>query len=115
MSDPCPTRLHDVCGPLLMYLNQNYRLPERIEELRAMPGAEAGGDFTCPMTSQPYVYNPAGVVGANVSQRAVLYDAAPSHSGYRWAVVVREATPNAPFIAEVVAWPESRFPKTHGE
>jgi hypothetical protein len=24
---------------------------------------------------------------------------------------VKEATPNAPFIAEVVAWPESRFPK----
>ena len=114
ISDPCPSRLHDVCGPLLRYMDAHYRLPERIEDLRQLPGAEDIGDLACPTTKQRYIYNPAGVVGANVSRRAVLYDASPSHSGYRWAVVVREATPNAPFIAEVVAWPESRFPKTAG-
>lgn len=114
LSDPCPTRLHDLCGPLLLYLTTNFRLPERIDELRDMPGSDAMGDFYCPTSAQPYVYNPAGVVGANVSQRAVIYDAVSSHAGYRWAIVVREATPNAPFIVEVVAWPESRFPKGSG-
>ncbi len=112
ISAPCPTRLHDICGPLLIYLESNYRLPERIEELQQMPGFEAIGDFACPTSKQPYVYNRTGVIGANVAQRAVLYDARPSHAGYRWAIVVREATPNAPFIVDVVAWPESRFPKT---
>lgn len=112
ISAPCPTRLHDICGPLLIYLESNYRLPERIEELQQMPGFAGIGDFACPTSNQPYVYNRTGVIGANVSQRAVLYDSRPSHAGYRWAIVVREATPNAPFIVDVVAWPESRFPKT---
>ncbi len=112
VNDPCPTLLHDLCGPLLLYLTSNYRLPERLDELRQMPGSDGIGDLACPLSKRPYVYNPAGVLGANVSQRAVIYDAAPTHSGYRWAIVVKEATPNAPFIAEVVAWPESRFPQT---
>ena len=112
VNDPCPTLLHDLCGPLLLYLTSNYRLPESLDELRQIPGSQGMGEFTCPLTKRPYVYNREGVIGANVSQRAVVYDAGPDHSGYRWAIVVKEATPNAPFIAEVVAWPESRFPKT---
>ncbi len=112
VNDPCPTLLHDMCGPLLLYLTSNYRLPEHLDELRQMPAGNRIGEFTCPTSKRPYVYNRSGVIGANVSQRAVVYDAAPTHGGYRWAIVVKEATPNAPFIAEVVAWPESRFPKS---
>lgn len=114
VNDPCPSRLHDLAGPLLVYLTTHYRLPERLDELRQMPGGERLGDFACPTSGRPYLYNPAGVVGANVSRRAVIYDAAPTHDGYRWAIVIREATPNAPFIAEVVAWSEGRFPKGSG-
>ena len=109
--DPCPTLLHDLCGPLLLYLTSNFRLPESLDELREMPGSQGIGEFVCPLSKRPYVYNRAGVIGVNVSQRAVVYDAAPSHAGFRWAIIVKEATPNAPFIAEVAAWPESRFPK----
>lgn len=113
INDPCPTRLHDLCGPLLVYLTTNYRLPEHLDELREMPGApQSIGEFACATSNQPYVYNPAGIIGANVAQRAVIYDAAPTHGGYRWAIVLKEATPNGPFIAEVVAWPESRFPNS---
>jgi len=111
LSDPCASRLHDLCGPLLYYLSRNYRLPETLDELRQMPGLEGVGEFVCPDTKQPYIYNPAGVVGPNVSQRAVVYDAEPTHRGHRWTIIIKEATPNAPFTAEVVAWPESRFPK----
>lgn len=112
MNDPCSTQLHDLCGPLLLYLTTNFRLPETLDELRQMPGAESIGDFACPASKQPYVYNPAGIVGPDISKRAVIYDAAPTHAGRRWTIVIREASPNAPFIAEVVAWPEGRFPKS---
>ncbi|MGB7158454.1 MAG: hypothetical protein WBD40_10345, partial [Tepidisphaeraceae bacterium] len=112
VNEPCANRLHDICGPLLLYLTTNYRLPETLDELRQVPGSDGIGEFACPVSKQPYVYNPAGIVGPNVSQRAVIYDAAPTHGGYRKAIVIKEATPNAPFVAEVVAWPESRFPKT---
>jgi hypothetical protein len=115
VNEPCANRLHDICGPLLLYLTTHYRFPESLDELRQMPGFEGIGEFACPVSKQPYVYNPAGVVGPNVSQRAVIYDAAPTHAGYRKAIVIREATPNAPFIADVVVWPESRFPKSAGQ
>ena len=110
INDPCPSLLHDLCGPLLSYLNWNYRLPEHLDELRQMPLGSRIGELTCPSSKRPYVYNRSGVIGANVSQRAVIYDAVP-HAGYRWVIVVKEATPNTAFVVEVKEWPESRFPK----
>ena len=111
INDPCATRLHELCGPLLLYYGTNFRLPERIEELQRLPGFESLGPYACPVSNQPYIYNARGVVGPNVSTRAVLYDAAPTHAGYRWAIVVEEPAGNAPLVAKVVAWAESRFPK----
>ena len=112
IDDPCATRLHDICGPLLLYYATHSRLPERVETLQQIPGFEAVGPYLCPVSNQPYIYNAQGLVGPNVSLRAVLYDAAPTHAGYRWAIVVQEPAGNAPLIAKVVAWAESRFPKT---
>ncbi len=115
VNEPCATRLHDVCGPLLLYLTANYRLPETLDELRQVPGGNTMEEFACPVSKQPYVYNLAGIVGPDISKRAVIYDSAPTHLGYRWAILLKEATPDAPFIAEVVAWPESRFRKKISE
>lgn len=112
INDPCPARLHDLCGPLLLYYATNMRLPERIEELAQVSGFESVGPFRCPESDLPYVYNPRGVIGANVIQRGVLYDAQPTHGGYRWVIVVEEpSAPNAPLVTKVVAWSEARFPK----
>jgi hypothetical protein len=111
INDPCPARLHDICGPLLLYYATNYHLPARVEELQRIPGFESVGPYVCPVSKQPYVYDAKGIVGPNIVQRAVIYDAAPSHGGYRWAIVVEEANGNDPLIAKVVAWPESRFAK----
>jgi hypothetical protein len=111
INDPCPARLHDLCGPLLLYWATNYRLPETVDELQKLPGFESVGPYACPVSKQPYMYNPNGVIGPNIAQRAVIYDAAPTHSGYRWAIAVEAPAGNAPLIAKVVAWPESRFPK----
>ena len=112
INDPCPKRLHDLCGPLLLYYAINQRLPESIDELQRVPGFESVGPNTCPVSKEPYVYNPKGIRSANISQFAVIYDAAPTHSGYRWAIVVEEPKGNAALQAKVVAWAESRFPKT---
>jgi hypothetical protein len=112
INDPCPARLHDLCGPLLLYFATNNRLPKGVEELQRMPGFESVGPYTCPVSKQPYVYNPKGIISPNVTLRAVIYDAAPTHSGYRWTIVVEEPSGNAPLQAKVVAWPESRFPKS---
>jgi hypothetical protein len=112
LHDPCSSRLHDICGPLLLYYATNLRLPENLDELKRMPGFESINDYTCPVSKKPYVYNPKGVRGPNVSQIAVIYDAEPTHNGYRWVIAIEEPQGNAPLQAKVVAWAESRFPKS---
>ena len=111
LHDPCSSRLHDICGPLLLYYATNLRLPKSLDELKQMPGFESINDYTCPVSGKAYVYNPRGVRGPNVSQIAVIYDPEPTHNGYRWAIAVEEPQGNEPLQAKVVAWPESRFPK----
>ena len=111
-SEPCASRLHDICGLLLLYMDRNIQLPGSLDDLRALPGAQAlAGDFTCPVSGKPYVYNPTGVSGPNISMRAVIYDPEPTHGAFRRAIVVHEAKPGAAFRADVVSWPETRFPK----
>jgi hypothetical protein len=112
INDPCPKRLHDLCGPLLLYYAINQRLPDSIDELHRVPGFESVGPNTCPVSDKPYAYNPKGIRAPNVTSFAVIYDAEPTHAGYRWAIVVEEPQGNAALQAKVVAWAESRFPKT---
>jgi hypothetical protein len=112
LHDPCSSRLHDICGPLLLYYATHAQLPKSLDELKQVPGFESLTDYTCPVSNKPYVYNPKGVRGPNISQIAVIYDPEPTHNGYRWAIAIEEPAGNAPLQAKVVAWPESRFPKT---
>ena len=35
-SDPCATRLHELCGPLLLYYATNRSLPAKLEELNTV-------------------------------------------------------------------------------
>jgi hypothetical protein len=112
INDPCPKRLHDLGGPLLLFYATNYRLPDSVEELQRVPGFESIGPYVCPVSGKPYVYNAQGIRGPSITSFAVLYDAEPTHSGYRWAIVVEEPSGNAALQAKVVAWAESRFPKT---
>jgi hypothetical protein len=67
-------------------------------------------ELTCPVSKLPYVYNPIGIITLDNQPRMVCYDAAPSHSGMRWAITVVEPRDNsANLIAKVVAVPESAF------
>ena len=36
-TDPCAMRLHDICGALLLYYQQNHTLPKRLDDLANSP------------------------------------------------------------------------------
>src|SRR6266498_1301482 len=74
--DDCATRLHEIAGALLFYISQNHHLPQRLSELSNVPGAPT--DWTCPVSGQPYVFDPAGLPTADPTLRVVVYDAVPA-------------------------------------
>ena len=108
-TDACATRLHDLCEPLLLYYATRHEIPARLEDLRQMPGFSEL-DLRCPVSRLPYVYNPVGIQTGDDQPRLVIYDAAPSHSGMRWAIaIVEPKDPANALVAKVVAVPEGRF------
>ena len=78
-TDPCAMRLHDVCGPLLLYYATNRALPAKLEQLSEVSGFESVKNFTCPASGKPYVYNPAGSEpgGAGGGRRRLPSSSAP--------------------------------------
>ena len=109
-TDPCAMRLHDVSGPLLLYYGLNLHMPESLEQLRTLPGADPSLSFACPVSGKPYVYAPNGVAVPNQKGFAVLYDPEPSHSNHHWAVMVEEQ-PDKPLLTRVVAVPAGALPR----
>jgi hypothetical protein len=110
--DPCAERLHAVCGPLLFYYALHRRMPEKLDELRAIAAetGEAELEFTCPVSGRPYIYVPQGVPrGKGQPGLLVLFDATPAHSGLRWAVAVDVPRPGQPLVSKIVAEPETTF------
>ena len=109
-TDACAERLHALCGPLLYYYAVNRRLPERLDELRDLAGLDPAAEFSCPVSGQPYIYNPHGLPRGEKPGFLILYDAQPSHSGLRWAVMVEPPkNPSEPLVPKVVAEPEILF------
>lgn len=107
--DECAGRLHDICEPLLLYYVTRHQLPARLEDLRQVRGF-ADLELNCPVSKLPYVYNPVGIITLDNQPRMICYDAAPSHSGMRWAITVVEPRDNSGnLFAKVVAVPESAF------
>ena len=105
-TDPCATRLHDVCGPLLMYFAQHHELPKDLEDLSKVPGFEDVNDFTCPVSHQPYIYTPTGIPGKVIGTRIIIYDATPAHAGFRWGIsVIEPENRTAPLVAKIIALP----------
>ena len=110
-TDPCADRLHAICGAMLLYYHLNRRLPADVEELRGIAGPDPDVEFTCPVSGQPYVYDPQGRPrGKGRPGLMVMYDAAPTHSGMRWAVAAEQPRNAAqPLITHVVAEQELLF------
>jgi hypothetical protein len=108
-TDPCASRLHDICEPLLLYYIKHDQLPGRLEELREIPGFEKL-ELICPVSKKPYLYNPIGITTSESRARIICYDAAPSHSGMRWAIsIIEPQQENGALVTKVIALPESHF------
>jgi hypothetical protein len=107
-TDPCANRLHDLCGPLLLYYAVHHRLPPTLKDLADEYDV---GDLTCPVSHLPYVYDLAGKRGSDPRMRVIIYDATPVHSGFRWGVGLEEAEEGVAPVAKVVALPASAFKK----
>ena len=108
-TDPCAMRLHDLCGALLMYYFTNGRLPERLEDLAALPGDTEALNFTCPVSGKPYAYSYEGIRIPEQKTRVIIYDPTPAHLGMRWAVIIEEPERDKALITDVRALPESFF------
>ncbi len=108
-TDPCAMRLHDICGGLLLYFAKHGDLPQQLTDMHDIPGLAGESPFICPVSGQPYTYNPAGLLAPERQERIIVYDARPSHSNMRWAVRIQEPAPGQPLVARVVALPESFF------
>jgi hypothetical protein len=105
----CDAHLQDIAGLFLMYSLQNHRLPDSLDELKKLPGAADVGDFNCPVSGKPYLYNREGIPTRSGSGRIILYDAEPTHHGQRLALVIQESAPGGAMVTKVVELPESFF------
>ena len=106
--DPCAENLEDISGAMLMHLNLHGRFPAALEELRPPPGTPALS-ITCPVTGQPYIFNPTGIHLAERAAYIIAYDAQPAHDGRRWAIIMDEPQPDKAFVMNVQQIPESLF------
>src|SRR4051794_36879320 len=97
-SDPCSVRMHEISGAMLTYMAMNGRMPEKLEELRAVTAVGDGPlEFSCPVTREAYVYVPGGL-RAEEGRVVVLHDRSPDAAGLRWVIQMqarrgRQATP----------------------
>jgi hypothetical protein len=107
-SDPCALRLHDLLGGLLLFYAQHDALPPNLKSL-PLPSGDIAEAMHCPVSNQPYIYDPRGLPAPDGASRLMIYDAVPAHGGYRWAVAVAEPRPGQPLTGEVIAVPEAAF------
>ena len=125
--DSCAGRLHDIEGELLEYYRRHQKLPQALQDLR--PIAQAFGDegnYTCPVSGQPYIYVPYGMVIPGDDRRLILYDAVPAHEALvpapggklvveraRWGLLFGDAYGNRPPAAWDIKIPESLLQHYH--
>lgn len=105
MLDPCAERLHDIAGTLLLCCAATGDLPPDTAAIKRT-GGEACPPLECPISKEPYVYNPAGLTIPGQAGLLVLYDAKPSHNGKRWGLIVGQADRNKPLEVRVILLPE---------
>lgn len=104
--DSCAERLHDLAGQLLMFYVQHHQLPKDLSEL----GPDAPKPV-CPVSKEPYVYNPQGLAVPNLSALAIVWDAQPCHSGVRWGILMEPPSPGHPLKVDVIRLPGEPAPK----
>jgi len=113
-TDPCATALHDLAGPILLYYQLNQKLPPTLEAIKQSPAFEESMTLVCPLSKQPYTYDPEGIPAGGNKGKIILYDSAPSHNNRRWALSIIEPTDDRALITKVISLPESTFTKRGG-
>jgi len=108
--DPCAERLHDVCGQLLLHYSSHRTLPRTLQELKTA-GRQPSVPLQCPVSREPYRYNPQGLQVEGQSGRLVLYDAQPCHAGMRWGIFVSPPASGALLITRVILLPDEAIAK----
>jgi hypothetical protein len=106
----CTERLHDISGLLMSYYLLNHRMPQRLDELAALPDAPEGFQPRCPETGQPYGYAPAGLRAPGSDSLLLVYDAVP-HGGIRNGIVTAPAKGDQLPATFVKPFTEERFRK----
>lgn len=108
-SDPCAAHLHDIAGAMLLYFAIHRDLPKSLDDLKSLTDFESPLDSTCPASKQTYVYVPGGLETPGKSKFIILHDAAPSHRGSRWCILIEPAKGRAAPSMEVLQVPEPIF------
>ena len=108
-TDACAIRLGDITAALTMYYGLNKQLPDSLEELKPLANPNGELLLTCPVSGQPYVYSPAGLLAIGTSKRIIVWDATPAHDGSRWCILMPPTQPGAAVSLELVALRESAF------
>jgi len=108
-TDACAMQMHDICGGFLLFYAAQNRLPTQLGEMYSSGVLAKETRYVCPVSQQPYIYNPAGILLPEQNARVILYDAASSHSGFRWAISIHDPQPGQPMIAKVIALQDQFF------
>lgn len=105
--DPCAERLHELAGPLLLLWARDGRLPNSSARLAAMAPEVP---LVCPVSGQPYRYDPHGPWLPGQAGRLVLYDSTPAHQGHRWGLILIPAEGRQPPATAVILLAEGTTP-----
>jgi hypothetical protein len=107
--DPCASRLHDVAGSLLLYYATHNAIPPDLAGVKQASG-EACPPLQCPLSGEPYVYNPMGIEIHGLPGLVVLHDATACHDGNKWGLVASQMGPGKPLQVQVLLLPAGAFP-----
>jgi hypothetical protein len=107
--DPCAARLHDIGGAILLYYALHRTMPARLEDVADLADLDAPLQFTCPVSGEPYLYNPKGLAVRGSDKRIIVYDPTPAHGGKRNCLLMPPITPGKALSTDVQSFPESLF------
>ena len=107
--DACAGRLQDIEGQFLEYYRVNHRLPQSLAELRQYAYFDPDTNYTCPVSHQPYVFVPGGLVAPRETWRLLMYDAQPIHRSQRNGILMSEPRGNMTPEFRVGKLPDALF------
>ncbi len=108
-AETCPSRLQDVSEAMLLFWATYKRLPERLQQLRAVSDRGDKLELSCPETHKPFIYMPTGMRALGRKKALFIYDATPAPNGSRWCILAEDPRPGAAWSMEVIAIPDPIF------